>query len=77
MKNSTYTPYNRYRKTLAWIGFVVVYVLIPLVIVLVLSNQRDRQLSVLADCIHQKAIEQGYAGDIYGPEAWQLFVISC
>lgn len=32
MKNPTFTPYNRYRKTLAWIGFIVLYVVSPVFI---------------------------------------------
>lgn len=32
MKNPTSKPYNRYRRTLAWIGFITSYIIIPIIL---------------------------------------------
>ena len=38
MKKIASKPYNRYRQTLAWIGFVVIYLVLPILLAVGLSS---------------------------------------
>lgn len=37
----------------------------------------DRARESTSDCVVRTARAQGYTGNVYGPEAWDLFANSC
>lgn len=57
------------------LGVVVVVAL--LVASIQWGNARTSALNKLSDCVVATARAQGYSGNVYSQEAWNLFVASC
>lgn len=41
------------------------------------SNQQTLDLARIADCVAYEARAQGYAGNVYSRDAWDLFAPNC
>ena len=55
-------------------------VLIALVLgslLLMRASAEDKMQNALASCIEKEARAAHYAGNVYGPEAWELFAPLC
>lgn len=60
-----------------WSLIAVVLFLIVGAWLVMKSNERDAQLNSVQDCVVEQAHAQGYTGNPYSQEAWELFAGNC
>ena len=46
-------------------------------LLLMRASAKDKVQNALASCIQKEARAAQYAGNVYGPEAWELFAPLC
>jgi len=59
---------------------IVVFVIVAVVAIIAMlkySAWQDAKLSALSDCVVETAQNEGYSGNPYSKEAWELFAGSC
>jgi hypothetical protein len=60
-----------------WFYLFIICTVLFAFIFLGLVKERDIQLERVSDCIAEEAKIQDYQGNVYGKEAWSLFVSKC
>lgn len=64
-------------KTITTVIFVAGLVIIAMTAMIKWSNARDLYLTGVSHCVVDEAEAQGYRGNPYSQEAWQLFAPNC
>jgi DhnA family fructose-bisphosphate aldolase class Ia len=56
---------------LGFLGVIIIY------FVVVISGHEDSERQKVFDCVHEVAVNNGFAGDTYGRDAYDTFQAFC